>query len=38
MKLASTLSGFLHRAERKPEPARAAGERLGPPSRAPREP
>ncbi len=28
MKLASTLSGFLHRAERKPDPARAAGERL----------
>ena len=28
MKFASALSGFLHRAERKPDPARAAGERL----------
>ena len=28
MKLASALSGLLHRAERKPDPARAAGERL----------
>ena len=28
MKFASALSGLLHRAERKPDPARAAGERL----------
>jgi cell division protein FtsW len=28
MKLANGLSGFLHRAERKPDPARAAAERL----------
>ncbi len=28
MKLANGLSGFLHRAERKPDPARSAGERL----------
>ena len=28
MKFANALSGFLHRAERKPDPARAAAERL----------